>query len=125
MKINNNNNNSYGVHLVKLNPLVATSVDDSFFSFIHILLNTVAEDCSKKSANTNQAIFPNLSNQIKKKKMTSIVRIKRRPSQEPAEALLLAAKRLKVEESDSSNVPVVENVFRFCGTIENEVIFLI
>ncbi|KAK4014607.1 probable RNA polymerase II nuclear localization protein SLC7A6OS [Daphnia magna] len=51
--------------------------------------------------------------------MTSIVRIKRRFSQEPVEALLLASKRMKVEESLSAHV-VEENIFRFCGTTENE-----
>ena len=52
-------------------------------------------------------------------KMTSIVRIKRRQSQEPAEALLLQAKRLRVDES--SSVTTQDNVFRFCGTTKNEV----
>ena len=51
--------------------------------------------------------------------MTSIVRIKRRHSQEPAEVLLLATKRMKVEDCGSQAVE--ENVFRFCGTTENEV----
>ena len=52
--------------------------------------------------------------------MTSIVRIKRRQSQEPAEALLLQAKRLRVDES--SSVTTQDNVFRFCGTTKNEVL---
>lgn len=50
--------------------------------------------------------------------MTSIVRIKRRLSQEPAEALVLATKRIKVEGSEQA---VEENIFRFCGSTENEV----
>ncbi|XP_046656797.1 probable RNA polymerase II nuclear localization protein SLC7A6OS isoform X2 [Daphnia pulicaria] len=49
--------------------------------------------------------------------MTSIVRIKRRQSQEPAEALVLATKRIKVEGSEQA---VEENIFRFCGSTENE-----
>ena len=57
--------------------------------------------------------------------MTSIVRIKRRHSQEPAEALLLATKRMKVEDYCGSSQTVEENIFRFCGTTENEVIFLL
>jgi hypothetical protein len=55
-------------------------------------------------------------------KMTSIVRIKRRQSQEPAEALVLATKRIKVEGSEQA---VEENIFRFCGSTENEVFGLI
>jgi hypothetical protein len=54
--------------------------------------------------------------------MTSIVRIKRRQSQEPAEALVLATKRIKVEGSEQA---VEENIFRFCGSTENEVFGLI
>ena len=55
--------------------------------------------------------------------MTSIVRIKRRFSQEPAEALLLAAKRLRTDEESSTGVSSEANklgVFRFCGTKDNE-----
>ena len=58
-----------------------------------------------------------------KRKMTSVVRIKRRLSQEPVEALLLAAKRMKVENSICATQSVEENVFRFCGTSENEVFY--
>ncbi|KAI9552750.1 hypothetical protein GHT06_020630 [Daphnia sinensis] len=53
--------------------------------------------------------------------MTSIVRIKRRLSQEPIEALLLASKRLRVEDPLSVKAHgIEENIFRFCGTTENE-----
>ncbi len=57
--------------------------------------------------------------------MASIVRIKRRQSQEPAEALLLAAKRKRMdgclETAEVGVCAAQENVFRFCGTTENEV----
>ncbi|XP_057381717.1 probable RNA polymerase II nuclear localization protein SLC7A6OS [Daphnia carinata] len=53
--------------------------------------------------------------------MTSIVRIKRRLSQEPIEALLLASKRMRVEDALSVEAHGIdENIFRFCGTTENE-----
>ena len=57
--------------------------------------------------------------------MTSVVRIKRRASQEPTEALLLATKRVRVDESGTpSQVNAGEtNVFKFCGSSQNEVIF--
>ena len=53
--------------------------------------------------------------------MTSIVRIKRRLSQEPAEALLLASKckRLKSDETELS--AGISSVFKFCGTVDNQV----
>lgn len=57
--------------------------------------------------------------------MASVVRIKRRQGQEPVEALLLAAKRERMDEClETVEVGVCaaqENVFRFCGTTKNEV----
>ena len=54
--------------------------------------------------------------------MASVVRIKRRLSLEPAEALLLAAscKKFKGEGAYPSHENPHQNVFKFCGTVDNK-----
>lgn len=57
--------------------------------------------------------------------MASLVRIKRRQSQEPAEALLLAAKRMKTESGADGGADkggqIEKSVFNFCGSTDNAV----
>lgn len=62
--------------------------------------------------------------------MTSVIRVKRRRSSEPAEALLLARKKAKNDcdlrsmKSDMADViKIEEKVFRFAGTVEPQIAY--
>lgn len=68
---------------------------------------------------------------------STVIRIKRPLTQEPAEALVLASKRARIEKSDGADVaggnvaaaledetPSPTNVFKFCGTLKDEVFLL-
>ena len=50
--------------------------------------------------------------------MAAIVRIKRRRDQDPAESLLISCKRKKLDEAET---PLIQNVFKFAGTVSSSV----
>jgi len=69
---------------------------------------------------------------------STVIRIKRPLTQEPAEALVLASKRARIEKTDGDDVvggnlaaalgdetQKPTNVFKFCGTLKDEVYFVL